>query len=117
MIKDCGGEASNYGKAYETKVPCKLCKEYSEDTINSSIQPKGIGFIPGKEEYHDDECLIWISTPNREGRMICKWCENKRVSEEDLETERLYSENIERTLMLRKNSRATSSGSQEKRMA
>ena len=85
LIKDCGGEASNYGKAYETKVPCKVCQEYTEDTINSSVQPKGIGFIPGKEEYHDDDCLIWASHKEKVLKQICFTCERERVYTDDIE--------------------------------
>ena len=105
LIKDCGGEASDYGKAYETKVPRKVCKEISEDTINSSIQPKGIGFIPGKEEYHDDECLIWVSHKVKVLKQICATCERERI----------YAEDIDRQLKerLTKSNKSTGSGSQQ----
>ena len=104
LIKDCGGEASDYGKAYETKVPCKVCREISEDTINSSVQPKGIGFIPGKEEYHDDECLIWVSHKDKVLKQICTTCERERI----------YAEDIDRQLKerLTKSNKSTGSGSQ-----
>ena len=113
LIKECGGEASNYGKVYEKKRPCKLCREYTEDTINSNIQPKGIGFIPGKEEYHDDECLIWASHKEKVKKQICFTCEQERI----------YAEDVERQLReedkawLTGNSKSTGSGSQYKRTA
>ena len=109
LIKDCGGEASNYGKAYETKVPCKVCQEYTEDTINSSIQPKGIGFIPGKVEYHDDDCLIWVSHTERVLKQICATCERERIYAEDIDRQ-LREELIEQN-------KSTGSGSQQRQTA
>jgi hypothetical protein len=84
LIKDCGGKAADYGKAYEAKNPCRLCKETTQDTINSSILPKGIGFIKGSDEYHDDDCLIWVSHKDRILKQICRTCEDERVYAEDI---------------------------------
>jgi hypothetical protein len=106
LIKECGGEASNYGKVYEAKKPCKLRKEYTEDTINSSVQPKGIGFIPGKEGYHDEDCLIWVSHKERILKQICFTCEQERANKEEAKRakeqaereEKLYTDDISRLL-------------------
>ena len=102
LNKECGGEATNYGKVYDEKKPCKVCREYTEDTINSCIQPKGIGFIRGKEEYHDEDCLIWISHSEKVLKQICFTCEQeraiieeaRRASKETEREEELYTDDI-----------------------
>ena len=57
----CEGEASEYGRAYEEKKPCRACKEETEDTLGSRYGSKALGFIRGSEVYDDDWCLIWVS--------------------------------------------------------
>ena len=93
-----------------TKQRCHVnYAKYSEDTINSSIQPKGIGFIPGKEEYHDDECLIWISHKVKVLKQICATCERERI----------YAEDIDRQLKeeLTRSNKSTGSGNQQRQTA
>jgi hypothetical protein len=106
LNKECGGKATNCGEVYDAKKPCRLCKECTEDTINSCIQPKGIGFIRGKEEYHDDECLIWVSHSEKVLKQICFTCEQERAIKEETtrareqaeREEELYTDDISRML-------------------
>jgi hypothetical protein len=75
--------------------PCKVCLAQTEDILNSSIGPKALGFIPERKEYHDDECLIWVSDKDREHRTLCQLCQEV--------------EDIEKTLQWNKGERATGS--------
>ena len=45
---------------FETKKPCGLCLEATEDVLNSRIGSKTLGFVSGETQYHDDECLLWV---------------------------------------------------------
>ena len=80
---------------YYKGTPCKVCLEQTEDILNSSIGPKALGFIPERKEYHDDECLIWVSHKDREHRTVCQLCQEV--------------EDIEKTLQWTKPERATGS--------
>jgi hypothetical protein len=84
---------------YYKGTPCKGCIEQTEDILNSSIGPKAIGFIPERKEYHDDECLIWVSHKDREHRTVCQLCQEV--------------EDIEKTLQWNRGERAT--GSKQRR--
>ena len=107
MIRECGGEASAYVKAYAVKKPCRVCKEESEDTLDSRYGSKALGFIRGSEVYHDDEFLIWVSHKDSVKKQICFTCERDRI----------YAEDIERELKLRsmfdQHGTSTGSGSQK----
>ena len=80
---------------YDKGKPCKVCLEQTEDILNSSIGTKALGFIPERKEYHDDECLIWVSDKDREHRTLCQLCQEV--------------EDIEKTLQWTKGERATGS--------
>ena len=95
LNKECGGEATNYGKVYDAKKPRRLRKEHTEDTINSCIQPKGIGFIRGKEEYRDEDCLIWVSHSEKVLKQICFTCEQERAIKEETKRAREKAEREE----------------------
>jgi hypothetical protein len=66
------------------KLPCKLCKEVTEDTINSRYGSKALGFIHGKGQYHDDECLIWVSDKDKVIKQCCVTCERERIYKKTL---------------------------------
>ena len=83
---------------YKKGEPCKLCLEQTEDILNSSIGPKALGFIPENKEYHDDECLIWVSHTDKELRTVCQLCQEV--------------EDIEKTLQWTKGDKATGSNLQ-----
>ena len=93
---------------YDLKTPCKFCVDSAEDVLNSGIGSKWIGFIPNKDEYHDDECLCWIGHKPKEKRKICRECEKEREM-------RVYYEDIMATLKNteEEKGRSTSSGSKK----
>ena len=83
---------------HEERKPCKLCLEQTEDVLNSRIGPKALGFLPEKKEYHDDECLIWVSHKDKELRTVCQLCQEV--------------EDIGKALERSRENRATGSGTQ-----
>ena len=93
---------------YDLRTPCKFCVESAEDVLNSGIGAKWIGFIPNKDEYHDDECLCWIGHKPKEKRKICRECEKEREM-------KVYYEDIIATLKNteEEKGRSTSSGSKK----
>ena len=93
---------------YNIRTPCKFCVESAEDVLNSGIGAKWIGFIPNKDEYHDDDCLCWIGHKPKEKRSICRECEKEREM-------KVYYEDIIATLKNteEETGRSTSSGSKE----
>jgi hypothetical protein len=64
-------------KEYEEKVPCRLCFERTEDTLNSTIGSKVLGFAFEKVQYHDEDCEILLSRKEQdiELRTICSLCQ------------------------------------------
>ena len=72
--------------------------EHTEDILNSSIGSKGLGFVSGKMQYHDDERLLLKSKNDKELRTVCQLCQEV--------------EDIERALKWSKENRATGSGTQ-----
>ena len=81
LFKTCERLKSAY---FEEKEACKICIDETEDVLCSKIGPKWIGFIQGKVEYHDDECLCWVSHQKKERRFICRDCEKERIYEKDI---------------------------------
>ena len=77
-----------------------LCLDETEDILNSRIGSKTVGFISGKIQYHDDECLLWVSQKNKELRTVCQLCQE--------------IEDIESALDSPKGSKSTGSGTQKK---
>ena len=74
MHRDCEGL---FCKEYEEKVPCKLCFEKTEDTLNSMIGSKVLGFAFEKIQYHDEDCEILLSRKEQdiELRTVCSLCQ------------------------------------------
>jgi len=60
-------------KEYEEKVPCKLCFDRTEDTLNTTIGSKVLGFAVGKVQYHDEDCqVLWTrNEQDIELRTVC----------------------------------------------
>ena len=52
-----------------------LWLDETEDVLNSRIGLKTLGFVPGKINYHDNECLLWVSEKNKELRTVCQLCQ------------------------------------------
>ena len=77
-----------------------LCLDETEDVSNSRIGSKTLGFVPEKIQYHDDECLLWVSEKNKELRTVCQLCQE--------------IEDIESALDASKGSTSTGSGTQKK---
>lgn len=50
---------------YEERKPCILCSDATEDILNSRIGSKTVGAVSGKTQYHDDECLLWVSEKDK----------------------------------------------------
>ena len=64
-------------KEYEEKIPCKLCFEKTEDTLNSTIGSKMLGFALEKVQYHDEDCQVLLSRREQgiELRTVCSLCQ------------------------------------------
>ena len=74
MHRNC---ESLFCKEYEEKIPCKLCFEKTEDTLNSMIGSKMLGFALDKVQYHDEDCQVLLSRKERdiELRTVCLLCQ------------------------------------------
>jgi len=64
-------------KVYEEKIPCRLCFEKTEDTLNSTIGSKMLGFALEKVQYHDEDCQVLLSRRKQdiELRTVCSLCQ------------------------------------------
>jgi len=83
---------------YEEKEPCKCCESETKDILNFRIGSKAIGFVSEKKQYHDEECLLWVSDKDKELRTVCQLCQEV--------------EDIERALKWSRGNRSTGSGTQ-----
>ena len=43
---------------YEEIHSCMICSDETADVLNSRIRSKMLGFVAGKKQYQDDECLL-----------------------------------------------------------
>ena len=75
---------------YEERTPCKLCLDQTEDVLNSSIGSKVLGFVSDKTQYHDEDCLVWMSekSNDKEMRTVCLLCQETEDIEKALERSR-----------------------------
>ena len=72
---------------FEGRIPCKLCLEQTEDVLNSSVGSKVLGFVSDKTQYHDEDCLVWMSAKSndKEMRTVCLLCQETEDIEKALE--------------------------------
>ena len=105
LYKTCQMMISQEQKSYfEEKNPCRICINETEDVLCSTIGPKWHGFILGRVEYQDDECLCWISHKQKK-RCICRYYEKEKI----------YEKAIKKSLIKKeKEGKAMSSGSKVK---
>jgi hypothetical protein len=75
---------------HEERKPCKICLEQTEDVLNSSIGSKVLGFVSDKTQYHDEDCLVWMSEKgkDKELRTVCLLCQETEDIEKALERSR-----------------------------
>ena len=62
-----------------------LCLDETEDVLNSRIGSKTVGFVLGKTQYNDGECLLWVSEKHKELRTVCQLCQEIADIESALE--------------------------------
>ena len=75
---------------YEERTPCNLCLDQTEDVLNSSVGSKVLGFVSDKTQYHDEDCLVWMSEKgkDKEMRTVCLLCQETEDIENALERSR-----------------------------
>ena len=62
----------------------------TEDVLNSSVGSKVLGFLSDKTQYHDEDCLIWMSEKgkDKEMRTVCLLCQEIEDIKKALENSR-----------------------------